>query len=496
MLINEDDFCSAKAISVEGFAYLWAGVKATYGVTSGKVCYEVSITNNQSTTHLVNEPNPHVIRCGWSVQSASLQLGIEPLSYGYGGTAKSSTDGKFQNYGIRFGVGDVIGCFIDFTNDPIIISYSVNGNYQGVAFSIKKSELNGQALFPHIMTKNQDFKVNFGQLDQALFPLPPNYVPIGQLEMSEVVRGPKAPRSKKECEVIQMVGLPGAGKTYWANQLAKKHPEKYYNILGTNTLIDKMKVMGLTRNRNYSGRWDMLINLCTPCFDLLMKIAKTRRRNLILDQTNVYPSARCRKMKDFSDYSIKTVVVVPNDAEYITRCQSRDQEEGKSVPQEAILNMKANFVLPDVLETYGQIFYVELGPAEAFELVKNYNEEAWRSGCNMTKGVKDFVSRTAFKKGKDTKPIGSMWPEEVHLEARPDTRFEADISRVARREPIFRERRRPYQYHPNSLQRNSRPYQDPNVQLPYNRPHIDHWQDPQMHNQFFGPGPSRPDYYQ
>lgn len=39
-----------------------------------------------------------------------------------------------------------------------------------------------------------------------------------------------------------MCGLPGCGKTVWANEWASKYPEKFYNILGSNNLIDKMKV--------------------------------------------------------------------------------------------------------------------------------------------------------------------------------------------------------------------------------------------------------------
>ena len=34
---------------------------------------------------------------------------------------------------------------------------------------------------------------------------------------------------------------------------------KCYNVLGTNKLIEKMKVDGLSRKRNYSGRWDKWI---------------------------------------------------------------------------------------------------------------------------------------------------------------------------------------------------------------------------------------------
>ena len=43
--------------------------------------------------------------------------------------------------------------------------------------------------------------------------------------------------------MIMMCGLPGAGKSVWAADFSSKHPEKKYNVLGTNNIIDKMKVM-------------------------------------------------------------------------------------------------------------------------------------------------------------------------------------------------------------------------------------------------------------
>lgn len=48
-----------------------------------------------------------------------------------------------------------------------------------------------------------------------------------------------------------MVGLPACGKTTWALKYAQSNPEKKYNILGTNAIMDKMKVgVGCARFRN------------------------------------------------------------------------------------------------------------------------------------------------------------------------------------------------------------------------------------------------------
>ena len=40
-----------------------------------------------------------------------------------------------------------------------------------------------------------------------------------------------------------MCGLPGCGKTTWANKQVQSNPDKKYVVLGTNNIIDKMKVI-------------------------------------------------------------------------------------------------------------------------------------------------------------------------------------------------------------------------------------------------------------
>lgn len=43
-------------------------------------------------------------------------------------------------------------------------------------------------------------------------------------------------------QIICMVGLPGAGKTYWVDKYVTENQDKMYNVLGTNSIIDKMRV--------------------------------------------------------------------------------------------------------------------------------------------------------------------------------------------------------------------------------------------------------------
>merc|ERR1719309_1930663 len=137
--------------------------------------------------------------------------------------------------------------------------------------------------------------------------------------MPERTRGILPPNKKKACEMIMMCGLPSCGKTVWADKYSQMHPLKNFNILGTNALIDKMKVMGLSRQRNYAGRWDELIAKCSKCLEQLMDIGCQRRRNYILDQTNVYGTAQRRKMMKFAGFRRRAVVVVPPDAGYENR---------------------------------------------------------------------------------------------------------------------------------------------------------------------------------
>lgn len=59
------------------------------------------------------EPLPtHLFRVGWSLLNTGLQLGEYEHSYCYESSGKFITNKKFEDYGVKFGVGDVIGSFL------------------------------------------------------------------------------------------------------------------------------------------------------------------------------------------------------------------------------------------------------------------------------------------------------------------------------------------------------------------------------------------------
>lgn len=388
LLINKEDFLSAQPLTTQGFGYVWHGVRATYGFTRGRIFYEVKVLDCLPVPHLEeDEQHPHVVRVGWSIDEAGLTLGEDPFSYGYGGTGKASTNLKFKDYGKTFGKGDIVGCYLDLEAEPIVMSFTVNGENQGMAYEISRSTLGERALFPHIVTKNCSFKVNFGAEDPWYTPLT-RYTYVGHISLQDRVLGGQGPATREEAEVIMMVGLPACGKTVWVEKYCKENPEKKYYVLGTNFLIDKMKVNGLPRKRNYSGRWDVLIERCTKCLNKLLEMSYKRRRNFIIDQTNVYPSAQRRKMKGFAGFYRRAVVICPTDENLKKRTEKREKEEGKDVPDKAVLEMKANFKLPDEGELFDAVEFMELQREEASKLVSQYNKEGESAGFGQKKGFR------------------------------------------------------------------------------------------------------------
>lgn len=387
------DGLSGKPLSDEGFSFLLAGARATWGTTKGKFCFECKVTSLLSVELPESEEPKNVVRVGWSTDSASLQLGEVKNSYGYDSSGKKAVDSEFTEYGQSFGVDDVIGCYVDLESEPKTVSFSKNGEDLGAAFELTE-DLEDKALFPHVLVKNAEFTVNFGSQEEPWFPAKEGYTFMQSVGEEVLVHGTRGPATKKDCEVIMMVGLPGSGKTTWVNKQVSENPEKKYNVLGTNSIMEKMKIMGVARKRDVGG-YSKLMDKAAKCLHRLFELAPTKKRNYILDQTNVYLSAQKKKIRPFEGFNRRAIVCIPTQEELKKRTEDR-KKEGIELPENAVSDMKMSFTLPKVGEFFEDVVYADQPETKAKPIVDEYIKEGRSYRSRSGSGSEPPFKRSRF----------------------------------------------------------------------------------------------------
>merc|ERR1719347_1011080 len=150
-------------------------------------------------------------------------------------------------------------------------------------------------------------------------------------------------------------------------------------------MISKMTINGEPLKKHHKGKWEQVVQKATRSLQELLRAASQRRRNVIIDQTNVYPNAQKRKARPFEGFQRKCVVVVPEDEEYKSRCKAQEDAGCKDIPDEAIMEMKANFALPEdesdsAVPTFVEINFVEADREAASSVVELYNKIAKEKG--------------------------------------------------------------------------------------------------------------------
>ncbi|CAL8264225.1 unnamed protein product [Lota lota] len=379
----DPDSSSGRPLFWARFPLLWSGCRLTHGVQWGTTSsFEVRVegTAHASAAALPSSrqagaerrPDALSLRVGWAPDNNCLPLGEEQLSYAYDGRGRKVSGGKAEEFGEPLSDGDIIGCYLLFSTDGTAeMSFHKNGRPMGVAFRLGPSVLRGQALFPHVLCRGCSVRFQLDPAGGPWYPGPPGHTPLVALPVADRVRAPAGPCSRTECEVIMMVGLPGSGKSHWARILMEQHPEKRYQLLGTETLLASM-IGGGQRERK--------LQQASQCLTELIKMAARKPGNYILDQPNVFVSARRHKLQLFAGYRRQLVAVVfPPTEEWGRRLALREAQDGERIPDTALLKLKVSYSLP---EPQGPLFqelrFVELPQEEAQALLHTYREEARR----------------------------------------------------------------------------------------------------------------------
>lgn len=401
-----------------GWSYIWSGARSTYGFATGKVYYEVKIldeirySNQEEPTKPISSPLKE-LRVGWSTNDTEMMLGREPSSYAYSSKGKTWNQGKCQPYGEEYAIGDIIGCYLDIQNDNFSISFTINGNEQGVAYQRPISELFGKALFPHVCTRSFTFEINLGyninytqntedtksisqgeQKEPWSNPLP-SYAIAGN---AKAVGNFSHIEKREECEMLTIIGLPYAGKTTWANENAKAYPEKRINVIGMPQLLERSDIEGQSAIEyflNQETTNEAIGSFCPPkfghderrrCIDDWLALASRRLRNVTIDICPTSYTPEYRWNKQFEGMIRKAVIVVPSHESYMTRIEmvkksedAKDARISKSRKwiENNIIDKKLSFSLPanDANGPFNEVLYVELDESAATALIEKYREE-------------------------------------------------------------------------------------------------------------------------
>lgn len=155
--------------------------------------------------------------------------------------------------------------------------------------------------------------------------------------------------------LYMMIGLPACGKSYlidkWLRGLIV--PNGY--IASSDAYIESVAI---TEGKTYNEVFQDAIKEANKHAQEMAYLAILRDVSVIWDQTNLAPSARANRLKNFpSHYEKYGVYVYCSDEElWLKRLNSR---LGKNIPDHVIEFMKKSFVPPILEEGFSQIWAID-----------------------------------------------------------------------------------------------------------------------------------------
>lgn len=162
-------------------------------------------------------------------------------------------------------------------------------------------------------------------------------------------------------KLVYLVGLPGSGKSYFANYLKEKFDYKVYS----SDCIRKE----LYGDEAIQGNPQKIFHIL---YQRLFKALK-KDKNCIFDATNVSQKNRINFLKELKKNKINCycqcmILCTPLDL-----CIERDRKRERTVGQEVIYKMLKSFNVPTGEEGWDSIYFIPTGRLDSAEFWYNYN---------------------------------------------------------------------------------------------------------------------------
>ena len=150
--------------------------------------------------------------------------------------------------------------------------------------------------------------------------------------------------SENKQEIIVMCGLPGSGKSKWAEIYSKAYPE--YTVVSTDT-IRKEK---FGDESDQSNNWLVFVTAYSKILEIIKEGGCA-----IFDATNLRKKDRKKIVKFFSDKGVNLKLVWM--ATPIEICKLRNKQRTRVVPEEVIDRMLLSFTEPTLDEGWNEIVF-------------------------------------------------------------------------------------------------------------------------------------------
>lgn len=153
-----------------------------------------------------------------------------------------------------------------------------------------------------------------------------------------------------------LIGLPGSGKSTVCQDLLKELPGII--ILSTDEYIENY---AKSKGKKYEEVYREVGDDAQKWMNTRIKQLINERKSFIWDQTNVFKSARRKKisMLEQNKYQVIAVALDISEEELSKRLKGRVDSGGKRVSYKVISEMKLAYELPSYEERFSDIFIID-----------------------------------------------------------------------------------------------------------------------------------------